>query len=166
MLINSASLRCEFAERIEAYFSASRQRYWVAVKGQFGTAQQNCQTCPRGDDLRDSPRGLGRECVTECRACRVLDQPRSTQRRWRHVPSDEPRILRRIVELGAEYGRYGYRRVTALLHREGWQVNHKRVERIWRQEGLKVPQMQPKRRRLWLNDGACVRLRSTHRNHV
>jgi len=56
--------------------------------------------------------------------------------------------------------------VTALLHREGWQVNHKRVERIWRQEGLKVPQKQPKRRRLWLNDGSCVRLRSTHRNHV
>lgn len=104
--------------------------------------------------------------MTERRACRVLDQPRSTQRRCRHVPDDEPRLTSRIIELATEYGRYGYRRVTALLHREGWQVNHKRVERIWRQEGLKVPQRQPKRRRLWLNDGSCVRLRPSHRNHV
>jgi putative transposase len=109
---------------------------------------------------------LGRHCVTERRACRILEQPRSTQRRCRHVPSDEPRLRSRIVELATEYGRYGYRRVTALLHREGWQVNHKRVERIWCQEGLKVPQRQPKRRRLWLNDGSCVRLRPNHRNHV
>ena len=104
--------------------------------------------------------------MTERRACRILDQPRSTQRRCRQIPTDEPRLLKRIVELATEYGRYGYRRVTALLHREGWQVNHKRVERIWRQEGLKVPQKQPKRRRLWLADGSCVRLRPTHRNHV
>jgi putative transposase len=109
---------------------------------------------------------LGRDCVTERRACRVLEQPRSTQRPCRQVPSDEPRLQRRIVELATEYGRYGYRRVTALLRREGWQVNHKRVERIWRQEGLKVPQKQPKRRRLWLNDGSCVRLRPRHWNHV
>jgi putative transposase len=109
---------------------------------------------------------LGRHCVTERRACRILEQPRSTQRRCRQVPSDEPRLIRRIVELATKYGRYGYRRVTALLHREGWQVNHKRVERIWRQEGLKVPQKQPKRRRLWLNDGSCVRLRPSRRNHV
>jgi putative transposase len=113
--------------------------------------------------VRDS---LGRHCVTERRACCILEQPRSTQRRCGHVPSDEPRLTRRIVELATEYGRYGYRRVTALLHREGWQVNHKRVERIWRQEGLKVPQRQPKRRRLWLNDGSCVRFRPNRRNHV
>ena len=68
--------------------------------------------------------------------------------------------------MASEYGRYGYRRVTALLRREGWQANHKRVERIWRQEGLKVPQKQPKRRRLWLADGSCVRLRPTHRDDV
>jgi len=72
----------------------------------------------------------------------------------------------RITELAKEYGRYGYRRITALLKREGWHVNHKRVERIWRREGLKVPKKQPKRRRLWLNDGSCVRLRPTHSNHV
>jgi len=74
--------------------------------------------------------------------------------------------VKRIEWLACEYGRYGYRRITALLHLEGWRVNHKRVERIWREEGLKVPQKQPKRRRLWLNDGSCIRLRPTHRNHV
>jgi len=71
-----------------------------------------------------------------------------------------------MVELATQYGRYGYRRVTALLRREGWRVNHKRIERLWRQEGLKVPTKQPKRKRLWLNDGACVRLRPAHRDHV
>ncbi len=64
------------------------------------------------------------------------------------------------------YGRYGYRRITALLNREGWLVNHKRVERIWRREGLKVPQKQPKRGRLWLNDGSCIRRRPEHKDHV
>jgi len=69
------------------------------------------------------------------------------------------RLVARIIELAAQYGRYGYRRITAMLRQEGWQVNHKRVERIWREEGLKVPQKQPKRRRLWLNDGSCITLR-------
>ena len=68
--------------------------------------------------------------------------------------------------MACDYGRYGYKRITALLRAEGWCVNHKRVERIWREEGLKVPQKQPKRRRLWLNDGSCIRLRPEHRNHV
>lgn len=71
-----------------------------------------------------------------------------------------------MIELATQYGRYGYRRITALLRREGWRVNHKRIERLWRQEGLKVPAKQPKRKRLWLNDGACVRLRPAHRDHV
>ena len=75
-------------------------------------------------------------------------------------------LSERIIELATRYGRYGYRRITALLRREGWQVNHKRVQRIWRREGLKVPQRQPKRGRLWLNDGSCIRLRPEHRNHV
>jgi putative transposase len=104
--------------------------------------------------------------VSERRACEVLNQSRSTQRRRRRIPCDEPRLLQRIVELASDYGRYGYRRVTALLHREGWIVNHKRVERLWRQEGLKVPQKQPKRKRLWLGDGSCVRLRPAYRDHV
>ena len=75
-------------------------------------------------------------------------------------------MVKRVTELASEYGRYGYRRVTALLHAEGWRVNHKRVERLWRQEGLKVPRKQPKRSRLWLNDGSCIRLRPAHRDHV
>ena len=78
----------------------------------------------------------------------------------------EEKLREEIVDLAKQYGRYGYRRITALLRRRGWRVNHKRVERIWRQEGLKVPQKQPKRGRLWLNDGSCVRLRPTHRHHV
>jgi transposase InsO family protein len=72
----------------------------------------------------------------------------------------------RIAELAKEYGRYGYRRVTALLRQEGWRVNHKRVARLWRREGLKVPSRQPKRGRLWLTDGSCVRRRAEHPNHV
>jgi len=96
----------------------------------------------------------------------VIGQPRATQRRVSKVRNDQEVLRAAIVTLATRYGRYGYRRITALLRRDGWQVNHKRVERIWRQEGLKVPQKQPKRGRLWLNDGSCVRLRPTHRNHV
>ena len=104
--------------------------------------------------------------VTERRACRVLGQTRSTQRRVLQVAEDEPPLVRRIVELARAYGRYGYRRITALLRREGWRVNTKRVARIWREQGLKVPRRQPKRGRLWLNDGSCVRLRAERPNHV
>ena len=104
--------------------------------------------------------------VSERRACRVVGQPRSTQRRELVVRDDEGPLTRAVIDLATEYGRYGYRRVTALLNHQGWQVNHKRVERIWRREGLKVPQKQPKRARLWLNDGSCIRLRPTHANHV
>jgi transposase InsO family protein len=104
--------------------------------------------------------------VSERRACQVLHQSRSTQRRICVVREDETALTKAIIDLATEYGRYGYRRVTALLNRQGWQVNHKRVERIWRREGLKVPQKQPKRARLWLNDGSCIRLRATHPKHV
>jgi len=99
-------------------------------------------------------------------ACRFVGQPRSTQRRVRVVRDDEAALTAAIVRLASQYGRYGYRRVTALLRAEGWQVNHKRVERIWRREGLKVPMRQPKRGRLWLNDGSCIRLRPCWPNHV
>ncbi len=74
--------------------------------------------------------------------------------------------MERIIALATQYGRYGYRRITAMLRQEGWLVNHKRVERIWRREGLKVPKKQPKRRRLWLNDGSCIRLRPQFKDHV
>jgi putative transposase len=96
----------------------------------------------------------------------LVRQPRATQRHRPAERDDEKPLTRRIIELAAAYGRYGYRRITALLHREGWRVNHKRVERIWRREGLKVPRKQPKRGRLWLNDGSCVRLRPEHKDHV
>jgi transposase InsO family protein len=109
---------------------------------------------------------MDRLSVSERRACRALGQPRSTHRYRPRVADDEPRLIRRIIELACTYGRYGYRRITAMLRGEGWRVNHKRVERIWRQEGLKVPRRQPKRRRLWLNDGSCVRRRPLRRNHV
>mgnify|MGYP006290728597 CR=1 FL=1 len=104
--------------------------------------------------------------VSERRACQVLGQARSTQRYRRRVADDEAALVERVVELASEYGRYGYRRVTALLRSEGWRVNHKRVERIWRSEGLRVPSKQPKRKRLWLADGSCVRLRPEWRDHV
>ena len=80
--------------------------------------------------------------------------------------ASEPALTSRIVVLAGEYGRYGYRRITAMLRAQGWRVNHKRVERIWRQEGLKVPAKQPKRGRLWMNDGSCVRRRAEYPNHV
>lgn len=98
--------------------------------------------------------------------CRVVGQPRSSQRYAGLIRGNGEVLRAEIVRLASRYGRYGYRRITALLRNDGWRVNHKRVERIWRQEGLKVPKRQPKRGRLWLNDGSCVRLRPTHRNHV
>ena len=104
--------------------------------------------------------------VSERFACRVLGQHRSTQRKIARTPDDEAALSADIIALAAQYGRYGYRRITALLRAAGWVVNIKRVERIWRREGLKVPQKQPKRKRLWLNAGSCIRLRAEHPNHV
>ena len=102
--------------------------------------------------------------VSERRACWVLGQPRSTQRRELKVAEAEQQLVARMTQLASEYGRYGYLRITALLRREGWQVNHKRIERLWRREGLKVPAKQPKRRRLWLHDGSCIQLRPAYRD--
>lgn len=104
--------------------------------------------------------------VSERRVCRVLGQPRSTERYKKRIAEDEEILRARMVALACEYGRYGYRRITAMLRQEGWQVNHKRVERLWRREGLKVPAKQPKRGRLWLNDGSIVRLRAEFPKHV
>ncbi len=105
--------------------------------------------------------------VSERRACRVLGQPRSVQRYHPQGSWEEVVLLRGdIVRLASNYGRYGYRRITSLLWAEGWRVNRKRVERIWREEGLRVPRKQPRRGRLYLNDGSCIRLRPCFRNHV
>jgi putative transposase len=105
--------------------------------------------------------------LSERRLCRVLGQHRSTQRRIPTGREDEERLTADIVELARRYGRYGYRKVAELLRSTaGWVVNDKRVERIWRREGLKVPAKQPKRGRLWLSDGSCIRLRAERPNHV
>jgi transposase InsO family protein len=104
--------------------------------------------------------------VSERRACTVLGQVRATQRYRAVMRSDEPSLTASIVELSLMYGRYGYRRITGLLRNEGWRVNAKRVERIWRREGLKVPQRHRARRRLWLGDGSCIRLRAERKDHV
>ena len=104
--------------------------------------------------------------VSERLACRVLGQHCSTQRKAPKGRADDAALTAEIVALATEYGRYGYRRIAAMLHTAGWAVNVKRVERIWRVEGLKVPGKQPKRSRLWLNDGSCVRLRPERPNHV
>ena len=97
----------------------------------------------------------GKSNITERRACLVLKQHRSTVPKSRE---DEDLLVRDMIELARQYGRYGYRRIAAMLRDAGWQLNDKRVERLWRREGLKVPMKQPKRGRLWLNDGSCIRL--------
>ena len=104
--------------------------------------------------------------MSECRACKVLDIYRSSHRYSAKTTDEEDVLLQRITELATQYGLYVYRRITAMLQNEGWNVNHKRIERLLRLEGLKVLQRQPKHRRLWLNDGSCIQLRPMYRNHV
>lgn len=104
--------------------------------------------------------------VSERRACRVIGQLRSTQRYEKREDESKEQLRERVVELASKYGRYGYRPVTNLLRMEGWDVGKDAVYTIWREEGLKVPQKQPKRGRLWLNDGSCIRLRPEYKSHV
>jgi transposase InsO family protein len=104
--------------------------------------------------------------VSERRACRVLGQHRSTQRQVPRGRADEDLLVADMIELARQYGRYGYRRIAALLRDAGWAINDKGVERLWQREGLKVPTKQPKKGRLWLNDGSCIRLRPEYRDHV
>lgn len=104
--------------------------------------------------------------VSERFACRALGVHRSTVRRPLKRAEDEEALTQDILRLSQQYGRYGSRRITALLKAEGWHVNHKRVERIWREQGLKVSRKQPKRKRLYLNDGSCIRLKPLYPNHV
>ena len=105
--------------------------------------------------------------MSERRVCRVLGQHRSTQRRRPKGPEDEQALIDDITVLVRRYGRYGYRKIAELLRSTaGWVVNDKRIERIWRREGFKVPAKQPKKGRLWLADGSCLRLRAEYPNHV
>ena len=104
--------------------------------------------------------------TSERMVCRAINQSRSS---CRYIPvkrNDEDEIRSKIIYLATNFGRVGYRMVCDMLHNKGISINHKRVERIWREEGLKLPQKQPKRRRLWLNDGSCIRLRPEYKNHV
>jgi putative transposase len=96
--------------------------------------------------------------LSQRRACRLVNQPRGMQRYQATQREDKDALTRAVVELASQYGRSGYRRIAALLKRDSWQVGKDRVERIWRREGLKVPQRQKPRGRLWLNGGSCVRL--------
>ncbi len=104
--------------------------------------------------------------VSERRACKVLGQHRSTQRKKPKGRADEDVLTRTIIDLASKFGRYGYRRIHWLLEQDGWRISLARVKRIWRREGLKVPTKQPKRSRLWLNNGSCIRLRPASKNHV
>ena len=104
--------------------------------------------------------------MSERRACRVLGQPRSTQRRKPERRADEGALLKRLRELVRERPRFGYRRIAVLLKREGWRVNTKRIYRLWRQEGLKVPKRKRKRRNLGTSSNACHCRRAEHKDHV
>lgn len=104
--------------------------------------------------------------ASERRACKVLGLHRATKRYEPKEDKINKEITPRVIHYASEYGRYGYKRITALVKSEGFKINHKRVYRIWRKEGLKVPSKQPKRRRLWLKDGSCIRKKPEYKNHV
>lgn len=102
----------------------------------------------------------------ERRVCRVLDQPRSTQR-YARVPRDgDEHLVRRLHELVREHPRRGYRMMCGMLRLDGWRINVKRVHRLWKQEGFKVPGKQHKRRHLGHSENGIVRRRAEHINHV
>ncbi len=103
--------------------------------------------------------------VSERRACQMLGQARAVPRYTPPVWAEEVPLAGRVIELAAVYGCYGTPQITALLRREGWLVNHK-AGGTDLAVGLKVPQKQPKRGRLWRNDGSCVRLRPAYKDHV
>lgn len=104
--------------------------------------------------------------VSERRACQALDQPRSTQRYKAVDQETEKELIKKMLDLARQHPRYGYRRITALLRQEGWHVNRKRVERLWREQGLKVPQKQSKRRRLGSSEQGSQRRRAERINQV
>ena len=104
--------------------------------------------------------------MSERRACRILGQPRSTQRRQPKRRDDEVALVKRMLELVRERPRFGYRRIGVLLRREDWRVNAKRVYRLWREEGLKVPKRKRKRRSLGMSSNACHCRRAEHKDHV
>ncbi len=147
------------------------------AEGGLGPGHRSCDSEGSGPGKILSPAQKRRNIETVCselgvsqrHACKTLHQSRSTQRYELKMPQKDRLLVGAMREQAnkRKHRRYGYRRITALLNnKKGWWVNHKRVERIWRREGLKVPKKQPKRGRLWLNDGSCIRLRPEHKDHV
>ena len=104
--------------------------------------------------------------VSERRACKTLSQPRSTQRFEPQKKQRDRLLVERMHTLATEHPRYGYRRITALLRREGFSASETRVHRLWREAGLQVPQKKRKRRRLGTSENGSIRLSATHPNHV
>ena len=104
--------------------------------------------------------------VSERRACITVDQPRSSQRYSPRIADDERKLVDHILQLVRRYPRYGYRQITAKLRQAGWNVNAKRVYRLWRREGLKVPQKKRKKQRLGSSANSCIRRRSDRPNDV
>ncbi len=104
--------------------------------------------------------------ISERRACKTIGQISSTQRYEPIQNLEKKKLEDRVLAIASEYGRYGYLQVTDLLNMEGFVVEKDRVFSIWQREGLKVPQKQPKRSRLWLVGGSCIRLRPEYKNHV
>jgi len=104
--------------------------------------------------------------VSERRTCRTLEQPRATQRLVPIRPDRDQPLVRKLHELSRRHPRYGYRMIAALVRREGWNVNRKRIHRLWRQEGLQVPRTSGKRRRCGTSANGCTRRRAEHVNHV
>ena len=148
----------------------ARERAAEAAGGGSGAGQRDLEGGGLGNVLSPPRRRQAVDYVrhhlsiSERRACRVLGQSRSTHRHRPRVPDGECRVVARLIELATQSGRYGYRRITARLRGEGWRVHHKRVARLWRREGLNVPQKQPTRGRLWLTDGSCIRRRPESRH--
>lgn len=103
--------------------------------------------------------------TSERRTCLVLGVARSSLR-YQTKPANDDALRLAMIRLAKQYGRYGYRKVTALLRIEGWKINHKKIERLWREEGLQLPHRHRKRRRLYHKDSSIIRLRPTHANHI
>ena len=104
--------------------------------------------------------------VSERRACRVVEQPRSCQRYAAKPREDEAALVQRMLHLVRQRPRFGYRRIAALLRTESWRASATRIYRLWRREGLKVPQKKRKRRRLGKSENGCHRRRALHKDHV
>ena len=103
--------------------------------------------------------------TSERRTCAVLSVSRSSLH-YKAKFQDNDALRLAMIRLAKQHGRYGYRKIAELLRIEGWRVNHKKVERLWREEGLKLPERHKKRRRLYHKDSSVIRLRPTHANHI